>query len=410
MRKYLFPLLAILSLALMGCPPKTESTGETSTAAAGGEILVGEYGSLTGGQATFGQSTHNGIMVAIDEINAAGGVNGRKLKVMTEDDQSKADEAANAVTKLISQNAVVAVLGEVASSNSLAAAPICQNSKVPMITPSSTNVAVTQKGDYIFRMCFVDPYQGEAMANYLSKQVGYKRAAILIDVKSDYSTGLASFFEKTFLANGGQIVATQSYSQGDSDFRSQLTAIKAANPEAIFVPGYYNDIGQIAIQARDLGIKAPLAGGDGWESPKLIEIGGKSLEGCFYSNHYHVDDPAPAVKEFVQKYTDRYGAKPDSLAALGYDSTRVLADAMKRAGSTDGPKLRDAIAATKNFPGVTGIITLGPDRNPINKKLVVLEIKGGTTVLKAVVDPNASTAPAATATDTTATTATAAKQ
>lgn len=396
---------AILSLVLIGCPPKT---GETTTATGGteGEIVVGEYGSLTGGQATFGQSTHNGIMLAVDELNGAGGVDGRKIRIITEDDQSKSEEAANAVTKLISQNNVIAVLGEVASSSSLAAAPICQSNKVPMITPSSTNERVTQVGDYIFRMCFIDPYQGEAMANYLSKQLGMKKAAVLIDVKSDYSTGLAANFERVFVANGGRIVGKQSYAQGDSDFRSQLTALRASNPEVIFVPGYYNDIGQIAIQARDLGMKQPLAGGDGWESPKLIEIGGKALEGCFYSNHYHVDDPAPAVRQFVQKYQERFGAKPDSLAALGYDSARVLADAIKRAGTTDGPKLRDAIAATKDFDGVTGRINLGPDRNPIGKKLVILEIKGGETLLKDVVDPSADAA-AASSTDTAATETTA---
>jgi branched-chain amino acid transport system substrate-binding protein len=401
-RTWMVLTTAIASIVLFGCPPKTSET-PTGTAQTG-EIVIGEYGSLTGAEATFGVSTHNGIMLALDEINGAGGVNGRKLRVITEDDQSKAEEAANAVTKLINQNNVVAVLGEVASSNSLAAAPICNAAKVPMISPSSTNPKVTEVGDYIFRMCFIDPYQGEAMANYLSKTAGMKRAAILIDVKSDYSTGLASFFERTFLANGGQIVIKQSYAKGDSDFRSQLTAIKGANPEVIFVPGYYNDIGQIAIQARDLGMQQPLAGGDGWESPKLIEIGGKALEGCFYSNHYHVDDPSPAVREFVQKYEERFGAKPDSLAALGYDSAKVLADAIKRAGTTDGPALRDAIAATKGYSGVTGMINLGPDRNPIGKKLVVLEIKDGQLVLKDVVDPMATAAPAATATETTATT------
>jgi branched-chain amino acid transport system substrate-binding protein len=403
MKKQWFILsTAMLSLVLIGCPPKTE-TGGSSAGGATGEIVIGEYGSLTGGQATFGQSTHNGIIMAVDEINAAGGVNGRKLRVITEDDQSKAEEAANAVTKLISQNNVIAVLGEVASSSSLAAAPICQANKVPMITPSSTNERVTQVGDYIFRMCFIDPYQGEAMANYLARQLNLKRAAVLIDVKSDYSTGLAANFEKTFVANGGQVVGRQSYAQGDSDFRSQLTAIKATNPEVIFVPGYYNDIGQIAIQARDLGMQQPLAGGDGWESPKLIEIGGKALEGSFYSNHYHVDDPSPAVRDFVQKYQQRFGVKPDSLAALGYDSARVLADAIRRAGTTESAKLRDAIAATKGYQGVTGTVNLGPDRNPIGKKLVVLEIRNGETVLKSVVDPAAGATPA---TDTTATGAT----
>ncbi|HEX7808211.1 MAG TPA: ABC transporter substrate-binding protein, partial [Thermoanaerobaculia bacterium] len=226
---------ALLSLAFIGCPPKTESTGSTAGGEAG-EIVVGEYGSLTGGQATFGQSTHNGIMLAVDELNGAGGVNGRKFRVITEDDQSKSEEAATAVTKLISQNNVIAVLGEVASSSSLAAAPICQSNKVPMITPSSTNEGVTAVGDFIFRMCFIDPYQGEAMANYLSKQAGMTNAAVLVDVKSDYSTGLAANFKKTFTANGGKIVVEQSYAQGDSDFRAQLTKIKSSNPQVIFVP------------------------------------------------------------------------------------------------------------------------------------------------------------------------------
>jgi branched-chain amino acid transport system substrate-binding protein len=400
-KTWMIPATAILSLVLFGCPPKA---GETTTAGTGGtegEIVVGEYGSLTGGQATFGQSTHNGIMLAVDEINSAGGVSGRKIRVITEDDQSKSEEAANAVTKLISQNNVIAVLGEVASSASLAAAPICQSNKVPMISPSSTNEKVTKVGDYIFRMCFIDPYQGEAMANFVSKQLGKKNAAILIDVKSDYSTGLAANFERVFLANGGKIVGKQSYAQGDSDFRSQLTTLKAANPEMIFVPGYYNEIGQIAIQARDLGMKQPLAGGDGWESPKLFEIGGKALDGCFYSNHYHVDDPDPSVRDFVQKYQERFGAKPDSLSALAYDSTRVLAEAIKRAGTTDGPKLRDEIAKTANFKGVTGLINLGPDRNPIGKKLAILEVRNNSTILKGVVDPGA----AAPATGTTGTTA-----
>jgi branched-chain amino acid transport system substrate-binding protein len=395
---------AVLSAVLFGCPPKTAET-TTGTGGTEGEIVVGEYGSLTGAEATFGQSTHNGIMLAMDEVNAAGGVNGRKVRVITEDDQSKAEEAASAVQKLISQNSVVAVLGEVASSNSLAAAPICQQNKVPMITPSSTNEKVTQVGDYIFRMCFIDPYQGEAMANYLYKTLKLTKAAVLVDVKSDYSTGLAANFERTFVANGGKIVGKQSYAKGDSDFRAQLTTLKGTSPDVIFVPGYYNDIGQIAIQARDLGMNQPLAGGDGWESPKLIEIGGKALEGSFYSNHYHVDDPSPAVREFVQKYEARFGAKPDSLAALGYDSARVLIDAIKRAGTTESVKLREAIASTKDFSGVTGNITLGPDRNPIGKKLVVLQIENGQLALKDVVDPMAGTAPA-TATDTTATTAT----
>ena len=402
-RNLLVALTCALALAFLGCPPTTtESTG-TSAAATTGEILVGEYGSMTGGQATFGTSTHTAIMLAVDEINAAGGVNGRKIVIKSEDDQSKAEEAATVVTKLISQDNVVAVLGEVASSNSLAAAPICQSNKRPMITPSSTNPDVTKKGDYIFRMCFLDDYQGASMARYLHNSLGIKKVAVLIDNKSDYSTGLAKFFSDAFVSFGGQVVATQGYAQGDSDFRSQLTALKAAKPELIYIPGYYNEIGQIAIQARDLGMNMPLAGGDGWESPKLIEIGGKALEGCFYSNHYFPGDPDPSVRDFVEKYKQRYGATPDALAALAYDAARVLADSIKRAGTTDGPALRDAIAATKGFKGVTGTINLGPNRDPEGKTLVIVEVKGGALVLKAKVEPEGA---AGGATGTTGTTGT----
>ena len=410
MRKNLiiFISLAVLSFGLLGCPPK-EGTG-TTTSAAGGDILVGEYGSMTGPQATFGQSTHNGIMMAADEVNAAGGINGRKIKVLSEDDQSKQEEAANAVTKLISQNNVLAIIGEVASSASIAAAPICQSNKVPMITPSSTNDEVTKKGDYIFRICFTDSYQGEYQAVFADQWTTTsgkpKTVAMLTDVKSDYSQGLAKVFTAKFTALGGKIVGTQSYANGDSDFRSQLTTIKGTNPSLLYVPGYYTDIGQIAIQARDLGITAPLLGGDGWESPKLIEIGGKALEGCFYTNHYFYADPSPVVSSFVQKYKERYGQIPDALAALGYDAMKTLADSMKRASKLDGPSLRDAIGQTKGLVGVTGTINIGPERNAMGKKLVIEEIKNGQLTLKATIDPskggkvemNNAPAPAATTT------------
>lgn len=373
-------LVAVLSLSLFGCPPKTETRARATTTT--GDIVIGEYGSMTGSEATFGQEAHNAFVLAFDEINAAGGVNGRKIRLVTEDDQSKAEEAATAVTKLITQNDVVAVLGEVASSSSLAAAPICQSNQVPMITPSSTNPAVTKKGDYIFRVCFLDSYQGESMANYLANNLKMKKAALLVDVKTDYSTGLAQFFEQQYVKNGGTVVVRQSYSKGDNDFRSQLTAIRAANPEVIFIPGYYNDVGQIATQARDLGLTQPIAGGDGWESPKLIEIGGKSLEGAFYSTHYFPSDPNPIVQKFVKAYQQRHNRIPDGLAALAYDAARVLADAIRRSGSTDGPKLRDAIAATKDFEGVTGSITLGPERDPVGKNLVIVEVRNGQLALK----------------------------
>jgi branched-chain amino acid transport system substrate-binding protein len=290
------------------------------------------------------------------------------------------------------------MLGEVASSASLAAAPICQASKIPMITPSSTNEEVTKKGDYIFRVCFIDNYQGPVMAKFGLDDLKATNAAILTDVKSDYSTGLTKVIEATYAAAGAKIVAKQSYSNADSDFRSQLTAIKAQNPQAIFVPGYYTDVGQIASQARDLGIKAPFVGGDGWESPKLLEIGGKALEGSFYANHYFFGDPAPLVRNFVQKYKERFGATPDALAALGYDAAHVLADAMKRSGGKFGSDLRDAIAQTKDYAGVTGMITIGPDRNPIGKKIVIEEVKGGQLTLRTTIDPMKPAAAGATAT------------
>jgi branched-chain amino acid transport system substrate-binding protein len=380
MRRVRFLLLGAVFL-LAACAPK-------ETATANREIVIGEYGSLTGPEATFGQSTHNGITLALDEINAAGGIDGRKIRLITEDDQSKAEEAANAVTKLISSNDVVAVLGEVASSNSLAAAPICQANKVPMITPSSTYPDVTKKGDYIFRMCFIDTYQGPVLARFVANDLHAKRVALFTDVRSDYSTGLGAAFESVYTSLGGTIAAKQSYSKGDSDFRAQLTAFKAADPQVIFVPGYYNDVAPIAVQARELGMTVPLVGGDGWESPKLIEIGGRSLDGCMYSNHYHADDPAPAVREFVSKYLKRFGARPDSLAALGYDAMRVLADSMKRAGPNfDRGKLRDAIAATKAFPVVTGVITFDTNRNPIGKRVVIDEIENNQLLLRKTIEP-----------------------
>ncbi len=352
------------------------------------EIVIGEYGSLTGGIATFGISTKNGSELAFDEINKKGGVLGRQIKLLVEDDQSKPEEAGTVVTKLINQNGVRAVLGHVASSHSLAAAPICQSNQIPMISPSSTNPRVTQVGDYIFRVCFTDPFQGAVMAKFAADTLKLKKVAILVDVRSDYSVGLQTFFRQTFRQLGGEIVAEQSYSQGDSDFRAQLTAIKAANPEAVYVPGYYTEVGTIVHQARELGITVPFLGGDGWDSPKLWEIGGPALNGCYFSDHYSTDDPNPEVQKFVTEYKTRYHQVPDALAALGYDAARILADAIQRAGSTDGAKLRDAIAATKDFPGVTGSITINKDRNAV-KPAVVLKIENGKYLLVETIKPEA---------------------
>lgn len=349
------------------------SGGKSGVAANSNEILVGHVGSLTGNEATFGISTENGVKLAFEEINASGGVKGKKLRLLSLDDQGKPEEAATAMTKLVAQNHVAAVLGEVASSRSIAMAPIAQRYQVPMISPTSTNPRVTQTGDYIFRVCFIDPFQGRVMAKFALDTLKAKKVAILRDVKNDYSVGLANFFTETFKAGGGTIVLDESYSAGDSDFKSQLTSIRAQNPDAIFAPGYYGDIALIMKQRVELGIKAPLLGGDGWDSPKLAEIAGSAMDGNYFSNHYSPDSTDPAVAKFVADYKKTYGgAAPDSMAALGYDAAKILADAMNRAKSLSGSDLRDAIAATKDYPAVTGKITLDKDRNAI-KSAVVLE-------------------------------------
>ena len=370
-------LFAILATALVaGCNKQD-----------GGTIKVGEFASLTGKEATFGISSHEGTLMAIEEINAAGGVLGKKLELLTEDTQSKPGEPATVVNKLISRDGVVAMLGEVASSRSLEAAPICQQNKIPMVSPSSTNPKVTETGDYIFRVCFIDPFQGTVMANFATKTLKAKKVAVFTDVKSDYSKGLAKFFKEQFAKNGGQIVTELDFNGGDKDFKAQLTSIKAANPDGVFVPGYYTDAALIAIQAKQLGLNVPLFGGDGWESEKLAEIGKEAVEGHYFSTHYSPEVGSPLSKKFVENYKKRWNGKlPDALAACGYDSAIVLVDAMKRAGSTEGPKVREALAATKDFEAVTGRITLSAQRDAV-KSAVILQVKGGKFVYLETVSP-----------------------
>ena len=346
------------------------------TAFAQDEIPVGEFASISGGSASFGQSSHRGTELGISEINASGGVLGKKIKLVTEDDQSLAGQPATIVRKLISQDKVVAVLGEVASSKSLEAAPICQQSQIPMISPASTNPKVTETGDYIFRICFIDPFQGTVMAKFAQSK-GWKKVAVLTDVKQDYSVGLAEFFVKGVAVTGGQIVKEQKYSTGDKDFRAQLTSIKASQPDAIFVPGYYAEVALIAKQARLLGIKVPLLGGDGWVGDSLLKVAGSALDGCYFSNHYSEEDTSPVIQDFVKKYKAAYGNVPDAMAALGYDSAMVLADAIRRAGTTEPAKLRDAIAATKDYRAVTGSITLDGHRNATKPAVILTIAKGG---------------------------------
>ena len=339
-------------------------------------IKVGEFASLTGKEATFGQSSHEGTQLAIDELNVHGGILGKKFELITEDDESKAGQPATVVRKLISRDNVIAILGEVASSRSLEAAPICQENKIPMISPSSTNPKVTATGDYIFRVCFIDPFQGTVMANFATKTLKVKNVALLVDVKSDYSVGLAKFFKEQLEKNGGKIIAEKNYSGGDKDFKGMLTAIKAGNPEAIFVPGYYTEAGLLVRQARQLGIKVPIFGGDGWESSSLTQIGGRAMEGTYFSTHFSPEETALEIQKFVKDYKAKFSHEPDAMAALGYDSAMILADAIKRSGSTDGAKIRDALANEKDFPGITGKITIDEHRDA-KKPAVILTIKNG---------------------------------
>lgn len=380
-------LMLVAAVLLSAC--NSGGSGSATPAATPDEpvIKVGEFVSLTGGTATFGQSTNNGVQIALEEINAAGGVLGKQIKVIVEDTQSKPETSKTAVLKLIKQDHVVAILGEIASSRTLAAAPEAQRAKVPLITPGSTNPEVTQKGDFIFRICFIDPVQGQVMARFAAQDLKLMKAAIFTDVKNDYSIGLAKFFKDEYTKLGGKVVAEESYSEGDADFKAQLTSMKGTNPDILVVPGYYTEVGAIAKQARELGMKQVMLGGDGWDSEETANIGGKAIDGSYYTNHYAADDPNPVVQDFIKKYKEKFAGKtPDAMAALGYDSMKMLADAIKRAGTTDGEKLRDAIAATKDFPGVTGSITIDAERNA-RKPITVLKIENGQYKLAKTIAP-----------------------
>ena len=370
-------LMTCLSLTISGC----QNGG-------GDEILIGHYGSLTGSQATFGISTDNGIKMAIEELNAAGGINGRKVKLVTYDDKGEAREASTAVTRLVTKDGVVAVIGEVASGLSLAAAPICQDGGVPMISPSSTNPMVTEVGDMIFRVCFIDPFQGKVCAKFAREHESLKasKAAIVTDQGSPYSVGLEEEFEKSFVALGGTVVSKQTYQAGDQDYSAQLTSIRAAEPDVIFVPGYYTEVASMILQARKLGMTQPFVGADGWDSAKLGEIAGDAINGCFYSNHYSQEDPSPKIQDFIAKYKAKHNEIPDALAALGHDSAMILFDAMKKAGSLEGTAIAVELAKTKDFDGITGKISIDAERNAV-KPAVMLEMKNGVPKYVATIQP-----------------------
>lgn len=376
---------ALFFAVLSGCKPASDTASNanptqntTVSTDANTEnsdsIVIGHYGSLTGTTATFGTSADKGIRMAFDEINAGKPPLGKKLELVTEDDGSKTEQVPAIVNKLISNSNVTVLIGEVASSRSKAGAPIAQKAGVPMVSPASTNPEVTKIGDYIFRACFIDPFQGPLMATFASKTLKFSKVAILTDVKSDYSKGLTEVFTEAWEKNGGTIVATASYSEGDKDFQSQLTKIKAASPQAIFIPGYYTEVSNIAKQARRLGIGQPLFGCDGWDSPELVKIGGKALDGCYFSTHFSIKSKSPKVVKFVDDFKAKFGESPDAMAALGYDTAFIVSNAIERAGEVNRSKIRDAIAQTKGFEGVTGTISLDKERNAV-KPAVVIQIQ-----------------------------------
>lgn len=354
--------------------------------AASTEIVIGHYASMTGSTAHFGQDTDRGVRLAIEEANAKGGVLGTKLKLVTLDTRGDSAEAANAVNRLIDVEKVSAVLGEVASSLSLAGGRVAQRRKIPMISPTSTNPKVTEVGDYIFRVCFIDPFQGKVMATFARQNLKLGKVAILKDVKNDYSIGLAAAFQKSFSELGGVIAVEQSYSQGDTDFSAQVTAIRGTGAEAVFIPGYYSEVGAIARTADRLGLKVPLLGGDGWDSPDLFKIGGDALNGSYFSDHFAPDVATEKARAFVASFTAKYGQAPTGLGALGYEAALVLIDAIARAGKNEPAAIRDAIAATRDFPGVTGKITIDAQRNA-QKSAVVLKIGDGKAKFEASIAP-----------------------
>lgn len=390
--KFLSALISVLAIIVMvtGCAgPSTPSASPTTPTATtpppSKEIVIGVVAPLTGEAATFGKSTKQGAELAQEEWNAKGGLLGAQIKLVVADDKGDPTEAAAAYTRLIEQDKVIAIVGTVMSKCSLAGAPICQAKKIPMISPTSTNPKVTEVGDFIFRACFIDPFQGTVGAKFAYDNLGVRKAACIFDVGNDYTKGLSEYFRDKFKELGGEIVGFEAHPTGTTDFNAQLTKIISAGPELIYISDYYNDAGLIMKQARALGFKGYFLGGDGWDSPDLVKIGGDAVEGGFFTNHFSKDDPRPEVQNLVKAYTAKFGEPPDALAALAYDAANLLFDAINRAGSTDGPAVRDAMKAA-NFKAVSGQITFDENRNPV-KAAVIIEMKNGQQVYKATVQP-----------------------
>ena len=375
-------ILVLLTAVLAGCG-----------ASASKDIKIGVLNEMTGGSATYGASSANGTKLAFKEANAKGGLLGKQIVAVIADNKSEPSESVNAMTKLITQDKVVAVTGIFTSSNAIAASSVAESNKIALLSVGATNPKVTvdektgKVKDYTFRVCFIDPFQGTVGANFVLNTLKQKQVAILIDSSSDYSKGLSAFFKEAFTKGGGSIVAEESYLQKDQDFKTILTKVKALNPQVLYVPGYYEEVGKIVKQARELGINVPIVGGDGWDSPKLVEIGSAAaLNNTYFTNHYSVDDTSAASKTFVEAYKKEYGQTPDAIAVLAYDAANVMIDAIKRANSTESAKIREALAATKDFPAVTGSTTLNATHDAV-KSAVIIEVKDGKQMYKATVKP-----------------------
>ncbi|MGE4588164.1 MAG: ABC transporter substrate-binding protein [Acidaminococcaceae bacterium] len=374
----------LLATALTGCGGSKKGAGDT--------IKIGGNLEMTGGSASYGKSAQNGIKLAIDAANAKGGVLGKKIELVVADNKSEAAEATNAMQKLIAQDKVIAVIGPNLSSASIAATSINTSAKVLAITPMGTNpnVTVDKNGktkDFMFRACFIDPFQGTVMATFAKDKIKAKNVAILVDNSSDYAKGLAQFFKEAFTKGGGNIVAEESYLQKDTDFKATLTKIKASNPDMIYVPGYYQEVGMIVKQAREIGLNVPMAGGDGWDSAKLPEIASKAaLNNTYFSSLYSPDDDSQLNKDFVAAYKKAYNEKPDVFAALAYDSALLVINAIKTANTLDTVKIKDAMAKTSGFSGVSGNVTFNAQHNPV-KSAVIIEYKDGVQVFKTKINP-----------------------
>ena len=368
-RKHIF--LGCALILAFSCSSKKE----VKPTPAPSEIVVGQIDSLTGPQASFGIFSRSGIQLAVSKVNDGGGIAGKKIRLVSMDDQGKPELSESAAVKLVSDSSVVAILGATASTRSLAIAPVIQKHEIPMISPSSTNPKVTGVGNYVFRTCFIDDFQGAVMARFVHDTLKAKKVAILRDLGSEYSVGLSQFFKDKFVSMGGKVVAEETYKEGDVDFQPQLKAMGPKKPDLIYVPGYYTDVANIVSQARKLGIKAVFAGGDGWDSNELYKIGEGSSGASYFTNHYAPNSQDPVHMKFAAEYLAKYKVPPNADAALGYDAAMVLFDAMKRAKSLKGADLREAIAQTKNFPGVTGTISLDDKRNAV-KSVVIFKVLG----------------------------------